>query len=596
MNNIVKKLSFVLLCITTLSLCAQPQITRTEAIKVATNTLKIINRDSNNESVWIVDSVFTLDKSGNTLMYEVHFTTGESVLLSGHRGCLPVIGYIGPVCGTGNISTCQTSLVSFGEKIPDGLKDIIQGYVEQVGFCFENAIDAYYADQWEKLQRDTVDQRSITSVYIPPMLTTIWGQDKSNDHKHNYVDPVAYNAYTPSGTHCYHCYAGCGAVAMAQIIKYYNHPYEVPHICVRPDWNNMPDSLRQWKNNDYSIQKHAVAELISNVGLALNTVYCSDTSAPSAPESCQSTIYGLNQVVKALNSFGYADVYPYYEFQCSNHEEWANKIALELFYQRPLFYIAYGHSGGKYVGHAFVCDGYLKTDSLKLFHFNWGGNGHFDGWFPLDNLNPGTAIYNDNHGAVFGIYPTNCFQNIIMECNKIFSLGTNRSYSVVDSFQNNQYVYMLRPGARVGIQAGAEILLTNGFYAKTNSDFYASITPCSSTATYTSIGFAEDTDDYPPADTISAPKSLQTEASFANDRTLTVHPNPTDDILYIELSGSEIANVALYDLQGRVAGTNNYSPQQGITTINVRNVPAGVYVLRVTDTEGKEHHQKIVKK
>ena len=30
--------------------------------------------------------------------------------------------------------------------------------------------------------------------------------------------------------------------------------------------------------------------------------------------------------------------------------------------------------------------------------------------------------------------------------------------------------------------------------------------------------------------------------------------------------------------------------------MNMRNVPAGVYVLRVTDTNGKEYLQKIVKK
>ncbi len=31
-------------------------------------------------------------------------------------------------------------------------------------------------------------------------------------------------------------------------------------------------------------------------------------------------------------------------------------------------------------------------------------------------------------------------------------------------------------------------------------------------------------------------------------------------------------------------------------TVNVRNVPAGVYLLRVRDAEGKEYMRKIVKK
>ena len=32
------------------------------------------------------------------------------------------------------------------------------------------------------------------------------------------------------------------------------------------------------------------------------------------------------------------------------------------------------------------------------------------------------------------------------------------------------------------------------------------------------------------------------------------------------------------------------------SAINVRNVPAGVYLLRVTDTYGREYQRKIVKK
>ena len=77
---------------------------------------------------------------------------------------------------------------------------------------------------------------------------------------------------------------------------------------------------------------------------------------------------------------------------------------------------------------------------------------------------------------------------------------------------------------------------------------------------------------------------------------LNVYPNPTDDILYVELSGAGIQSVGLYDLQGRVVGANNYSPLQGNAAINVRNMPAGVYVLRVTDENGKEYHRKVVVK
>ncbi|MBO7493049.1 MAG: T9SS type A sorting domain-containing protein [Bacteroidales bacterium] len=31
-------------------------------------------------------------------------------------------------------------------------------------------------------------------------------------------------------------------------------------------------------------------------------------------------------------------------------------------------------------------------------------------------------------------------------------------------------------------------------------------------------------------------------------------------------------------------------------TVNMRDIPAGVYVLRVMDADGKEYHRKIVRK
>ena len=83
-----------------------------------------------------------------------------------------------------------------------------------------------------------------------------------------------------------------------------------------------------------------------------------------------------------------------------------------------------------------------------------------------------------------------------------------------------------------------------------------------------------------------------------DDATLSVYPNPVEDVLFVELrGGAGIANVALYDLQGRiVTGVLNTPQQGGTTTINMRSITAGVYVLRVTDGDGKEYRQKIVRK
>ena len=49
-------------------------------------------------------------------------------------------------------------------------------------------------------------------------------------------------------------------------------------------------------------------------------------------------------------------------------------------------------------------------------------------------------------------------------------------------------------------------------------------------------------------------------------------------------------------LQGAVETFHETSLPGGTATVNLRNVSAGVYVLRVTDAEGHGHHRKIVRK
>ena len=98
-------------------------------------------------------------------------------------------------------------------------------------------------------------------------------------------------------------------------------------------------------------------------------------------------------------------------------------------------------------------------------------------------------------------------------------------------------------------------------------------------------------------------RAKHTAMNTDNDATLSVYPNPTDDILFVELrGGAGIANMALYDLQGRVVGTRFIASATGASatgasaTLNMRDIPAGVCVLRVTDADGHEYHQKIVRK
>ncbi len=76
---------------------------------------------------------------------------------------------------------------------------------------------------------------------------------------------------------------------------------------------------------------------------------------------------------------------------------------------------------------------------------------------------------------------------------------------------------------------------------------------------------------------------------------ITAHPNPTDDVLYVTVTDGEITRVEMFDMFGRdmAVRANNHSPQQ--TLVNTSALPSGVYLLRVTLTDGTVRTAKVVK-
>ncbi len=72
-----------------------------------------------------------------------------------------------------------------------------------------------------------------------------------------------------------------------------------------------------------------------------------------------------------------------------------------------------------------------------------------------------------------------------------------------------------------------------------------------------------------------------TEPTIVNtkDIKLTVYPNPATEWIHIN-SNKKIENSAIYDLNGKLLTSTHK------TTINVKNIPAGIYILEVKTDEG----------
>ena len=73
-----------------------------------------------------------------------------------------------------------------------------------------------------------------------------------------------------------------------------------------------------------------------------------------------------------------------------------------------------------------------------------------------------------------------------------------------------------------------------------------------------------------------------------------IYPNPVEDRLYIEAE-TEIEEVVIYDIYGRVQNLRNSETQKLRNSIDVTNLNSGVYFVKVV-TEKGEAVQRFVKK
>lgn len=569
-------LLFVLLLVFEVS--AQ-QVSQKEAVKAAIGgMIRKYPEKSASFSESSVSGVFSLEEKGNCLIYEVCFKNGQKVFLSGNKSCLPVLGYVDSCTIE---STQIESAFLFGEDVPDGLKLLLNNYAEQNRYCFDNNVENEITNMlWDGLQQEKMD-KSTTVVVIPPLISTRWGQSRSNDTVLSQIDYYAYNYEVPNGTDCpQHCLAGCGAVAMAQIMKYWNEPVDNPSVCAQFDWNNMPDKLFKQNNSSYTNQRNAVAKLIHECGVEAGMNYCSGLS--NDPCSSGNTIYGAKN---GFHNYGFTN--SSIATRASDDNVWMSKLFQELFNNRPIYYVGHDISYG--VGHAFVCDGYYKDENdNQYFHFNWGWRGNFDGLYTISNLCPDNYAFNYNHSIICSIYPTDCWENIIMQCNRIFAVNVSKYYSAQNRFSNNYHNYVINSGASVHLQAGEEILLTDGFYAAEGSEFTAIIAPCGS-----SRGEGDYLSELSDERVQQEIECNNQTSSSVSPLGMVIFPNPVTGSFSIQIGNpsEKVTFVEVFNTMGGMVLKDDNAHDN----IDVSVLHKGMYVVRVKCSSGIVYYGKFVK-
>lgn len=165
---------------------------------------------------------------------------------------------------------------------------------------------------------------------VVPMIQTQWGEH----------DP--YNALCPLDSTGNRTLAGCGPVAMAQVLNY------------------------------LGVKSKSVPELIRDCGISAFTQYDKEHSGTFIMQ-------GMNAMKKFFHCSPYMNIVERDEyFGEEDKQEWNSLITNELRQGRPV--IISGRSEKS--RHIFILDG-LKDN---LVHVNFGWTGHKDGYYPLDSL------------------------------------------------------------------------------------------------------------------------------------------------------------------------------------------------------------------
>lgn len=315
------------------------------------------------------------------------------------------------------------------KDMPDHVKEWLDDYEAQIRFYRQGAAhrirrcddstSLFVKQQWEGLVASTTPPPP-QQTSVEPLLTTRWGQQPL------YNSLCPYDTYNNQRT-----VAGCVAVAVAQVMKYWNHPtmgygsHSYTHSTYGSQsanfgtttyaWSSMPDSLT---TSSSTTQVDAVATLLYHIGVAIEMDYGLNGTGGSAAftnnEGAQPSTFGSTSVPSAENALRYYFKYrsnahhiTYTDF---SHAQWVAIMQNELNNSRPIIYSGRDSTGG----HSFVCDGYNNSG---LFHFNWGWKGTYDGYFAIGSLNPGyggtggnsTYTFNLRNSAIVSISPNNDF-------------------------------------------------------------------------------------------------------------------------------------------------------------------------------------------
>jgi hypothetical protein len=327
-----------------------------------------------------VQKVLTKEYMGQPTWYVVQFTKGW-VIVSADDAVRPILGY------------------SFDDgKITEDLSNMQNPFVHRFGFydrqIVHNVREQGYADskavaEWKDIENN-VFPKATKAIVVGALCDVNYGQGWPWDDD------------CPAGTP-----VGCVATAMHQIMRVHQGPaggagsktyndisgsttgvHSVNFATAVYDWNLISHII---DSGDVSTQAEVdeLAELSYHCGVSVEMDYETDGSGAFTSD----VPYALETYFGFDTSCAYTALGTITDPTTFSATIWAN-----LADERPMEFAGYDATYG---GHAYVLDG--RTDDY-WYHFNWGWDGAYNGWYQLTALTPGTPNFSSSQNAVYNIF------------------------------------------------------------------------------------------------------------------------------------------------------------------------------------------------
>lgn len=346
-----------------------------------------------------------------------------------------------------------------GMEIPVNAMDWFRGYNGEIAYCVANNIQAteevraawqHLTEQSDASPRGNVFEEPLQThsgtPVVGPLVSTTWDQA-----------PLYNNLCPYDNTYGDRTVVGCVATAMAQIMKYWNHPLRgtgsksyyaqnqsqtvtygtlsANFAATTYDWANMPTALTAQSS---SAEVNAVATLSYHCGVAVEMMYGVSSQGGSGAYTTGNYSPTAEWALKTY--FGYKSSLASVYRDNMTDAQWNSLLKRELDARRPLLHSGRGNGGG----HAFVCDGY---DNTGKFHYNWGWSGSYNGFFESNNLAPaggGIGTNNSNtfnlyQAVVYGIEPNNPSLTVRTESLLMASSGDSQIIRVFTSNDTHRW-------------------------------------------------------------------------------------------------------------------------------------------------------------